>query len=322
MSYADVERIWVGDLDDYISVGRDDWDDQHSWAKEGWDQDDLAAIGNLALLDGRRTSASALSAKGVTSDEWRWAVLEAEKSLSCREELLDLEGALIHGLLAIGRPYAIGRHAKWERLTLASARTAVLPFGHLALLDQQLSNFDPAGAADARRAVRTAIKKVEAAEGLVAYERTALVRTAILNSVEIQRAGKIDRERMRLLLSLTRLRFMVTEANVRSFAELRALDGLYEVARRRATTAEPVAPAGSRPIRNWTSRHLHPLTFLMPIAVRAALDRGSRHMLHDCAMPVMHNGPPRRRIEQTQAVNELALARCATILIRRAARPE
>ena len=320
MSNNDGMRVWVGDLDDYIDIDQiNRWNEREK--EEAALRDDLAEIGDIPLLDGRATSASALNARGIKPDEWRWAVHEAEKSLPGPDGVPDLEGALIHGLLAIGRPYAIGRHARWERLTLASARTAVLPFGHLALVDQQLSDLDSAGAQDARRAVRAAIRKAEAANGLVAYERTAMVRGAILETVDLERAGKSGRERMRVILSLTRLRFSVAEANLRSFNQIRFLDDLYADARRRAARAVPVAPVGSRPIRNWSLRHIHPLTFLMPIAVRAALDRGSRHMPPRLTSIILPGDPPRPRIERVQTVNELALARCAAILIGRAARP-
>lgn len=320
MSNTDGMRVWVGDLDDYIDIDQiDRWNEQEE--REAALRDELDAIGDLQLLDGRRTSATALNAKGITPDEWRWAVHEAEKSLSGTNDPQDLERGLVQGLLAIGRPYAIGRHARWERLTLASARTAVQPFGLLALIDQQLTELDSTAAPDARRSVRAAIRKAEASGGLVAYERTALVRTTILRAMDVANAGKAGRERMRVMLSLIRLRFSALEANVRSFDELRALDGLYEAARSRSADTATPAPTNARAVRNWSLRHIHPLTFLMPIAVRAALDRGSAHLPLRHPMPVIHPGsPPPARIERTQAVNELALARCATILIGRLAR--
>ncbi len=318
MSNNDGMRVWVGELDDYIDVDEiNRWNEQE--AVENALRDDLDSIGDLPLLDGRKTNASALNSKGIKPNEWRWAVHEAEKSFSGPEKLRDLEGSLIQGLLAVGRPYAVGRYARWERLTLASARTAVLPFGHLALIDQHLARLDPTGAPDARRAVRAAIKKAEAAEGLVAYERTAIIRMAILNVFDIESIETIDRERLRTLLSLTRLRFSATEANIRSFDQLRALDDFYAAARRKSATTAPNAPADSQSIQNWNLRFMHPLTFLMPIAIRAALDRGSRHLTPRWSMSIKGSPQP-NRIERLQAVNELALAKCATILIRRTAR--
>ena len=264
MSNTDGMRVWVGDLDDYIDIEQiNRWNEREE--EEAALQDAIDAIGELPLLDGCKTDASRLNAKGITPDEWQWAVHEAEKALSESDQSYYLERVLIHGLLGIGRPYATGRYAHWERLSLASAQTAVLPFGHLALVDQHLSTLASAAAPAARRTVRAAIKEAESAGDLVAYERTALVRTAILEAVDIERAGEFGRESMRILLSLTRLRFSAAEANVRSFNEITALNDRYEAARRRAAIVAPDAPDGARKIRNWSLRHMHPLTFLMPV---------------------------------------------------------
>lgn len=308
-------RAWVGDLDDYIDINQiNRWNDQE--AEEKALRDDLDTIGDIALLDGRKTSASKLNARGITPDEWKWAVYEAEKSFSGIEKFCELERALLQGLLAVGRPYAIGRYARWERLTFASARTTVLPFGHLALIDQLLAQLDPKGALEARRSIRAAIKKAEEIEGLVAYERTGMVRSAILQVVDAENLGKTDRECLRLLLSLTRLRFSASETRIHSFDQFRALDNLYAAVRLRSPSATPSASAGLSSIRNWALRHIHPLTFLMPIGIRAALQRGSNHLSPGWQESVT-GLPKSARILRLEAVNELALAKCSAILVRR-----
>jgi hypothetical protein len=102
------------------------------------------------------------------------------------------------------------------------------------------------------------------------------------------------------------------EMDIGSFAELQALQGVYETARaieqKGTDDYRPAAGIGKK-IQNWRLRHLHSLAYLFPYSIRHALARGIQHRLGSSKFP-----------ERAIAVNELALAHCSILLMRRKAR--
>lgn len=305
-------RVWVGDLDGYINLDATDWADELQ-AEEETSLAELDDIGNLALLAGKSISSHSVNARGVSPSEWRWAMHKADKQLSPSLDAADFERALVRALSSIGRPYAITRYAQWERVPKASALTATLPYGFKALLTQYLQAEGLQRTDVERERIRTTLSTIRDIPGANAYERVGMLQTA-LHELAYHAKGSLgprglDQEGTRMILSLARLHFAVAETRVDCFRELVELNARYEAARHRDRSGEDeYAPVVGRHLKNWRARHLRPLSDLYPFSIRHALARGA------------NSGSLSGEHARTIAMNELALAHCGILLMRRNAR--
>lgn len=305
--------IWVGDLDAYVSIDAINRANEQE-AEELRLDAELDEIGDIPLLAGKAVSAQTLSGRGIPLSEWRWATHQAEHALHDHQRWTDLEAPFVKELLSLGRRYAVGRYSRWDRVPYPAALTTTFPHGFTALLDQFLSGEKTICGAPQRDSVQAARRRASAERGLTAYDRVGMIRSAIHQAAD-QVSGPwghlhLGRDGMRTILSLARLHYSAAELKVGSFRELQFLDCLYETARfKLQPEGDCHPPVLGRHIRNWKLRHLHPLTYLYPYAIRYAITRGLQHL---AAIPEL----PDRAI----AVNELALARCGILLMRRKAR--
>jgi len=306
------ELIWVSDIDGYIDI--DAINRSHELEqKELQFQAELEEIGTIRLLAGKMVSAEALNVRGISPAEWRWALHEAERAL---HEDQGLDGAglrFVRLLLSLGQQYAVGRYAKWERLSYDAALTSTLPLGFRALLDVFLRTAGLSACSGRGSVLPETLKTASSAQEMTAYERTGLIQSAI-HEIAREAFGpsghqKLDRESMRTILSLARLHFSAAELRaINGFDDLRDLDRLYAAARRDLEGESlGAAPVGGRRIRNWRLRHLYPLPHLYPFSLRYALARALQERSENQAAP-----------ERSVLVNELALAQASLRLMRRA----
>ena len=255
-------------------------------------------------------SATTLNARGINPSEWRWALHEAECVLLGRNPE-EIEKVFVRRLLSLGRQYAVGRYAKWERLPYESALTSTLPFGFRALLDLFLRAAGLSVCSGRGNILPPALKSASYTPGLTAYDRTAIIQTAV-HEIAREALGpsghqKLNRESMRVLLSIARLHFSVAEVGaVSCFNDLMHLDRLYETARRKvAIGLDHVPPVSGRRIKNWEIRHLHPLTHLYPYSIRHAISRA-----------LQSSAEPSIGLDRAILVNELALMHGSQRLMR------
>jgi hypothetical protein len=305
--------IWVGDLDDYIYINTDIDEIDRANEREAEElrlEAELDEIGDIPLFAGKSTSAHVLSRLGIPPSEWRWATHQAEQALRDFREWAEIERPFIRGLLSLGKTYSVNRYAAWERVSRASALTATLPFGFKALLDQYLLGIGLKLEPVQREQIRSTLRQADNTFGVTAYRRAGMIQ-ALIHQIaqDASPSGPLmlDRERTRVILSLARLRFSVAEMDIGSFAEVQSLQGVYATARtiEKMGTDDPPLLTGKK-IRNWRLRHLHSLIFLFPYSIREALARGLRHQAASSKIP-----------ERAIAVNELALAHCSILLMRR-----
>lgn len=306
-------RLWVGDLDGYINIEAINRANERE-AEEELLRAELDEVGDIALLAGRSISAHALNSRGVTPSEWRWAIHQAESTLRDPPDAKDIERNLVRALLSLGRPYAIARFAKWENIPHPSALAASLPYGLKALLAQFLVSEGLQRGRKQGELIRTVFKAATELASDIAYRRTGMIQSAIHKAACDAHGPNgsmgLNAEGIRTMLSLTRLHFAVAELNVGSFRELRELDERYEVARAyERTGVDEHPPLIGRHIPAWRLRHIRPLSYLFPFSIRHAIARGAEQMEW-----------PADRQTRSIAVNELALAHCGIVLMRRSAK--
>jgi hypothetical protein len=141
MSERNGSSAWVGDLDRCVGYGFD------LPNARGFDRElrefELDEVGDLQLLDGKAISARQLNKKSISPSEWRLAVHQSEMTIGFDSTAVfqalgqGTDSPLtrfVKGMLDLGRPYAIARYARWERLDYPSALTATLPYGIRALV--------------------------------------------------------------------------------------------------------------------------------------------------------------------------------------------
>lgn len=272
---------------------------------------DLDELGEILLFSGKSVSARSLNGRGISPQEWRWAIHEAENALHDHQDWSDFEARLIKDLLNLGRRYAVARYAKWENISYHTALTATFLHGFRALLEQFLMTEKVIESVGQRRQIHYSVRIANAATDLTAYHRTTVIRSAIHKST-VDAHGHtghllLDKERIRNILSICRLHYCVREIRVQSFGELNNLDQLYEDARLVAQRSGASAPSvGAKQIQNWELRHLHPLIYLYPYSIRHVIIRVKKHLAATSERP-----------SRTAAVNELAMARCGIMLMRR-----
>jgi len=304
--------IWVGDLDGYVDLDAIEAANRAEDAALYLDLE-LTKLGDLQLLAGKAISARVLDGAGVSPSNWRFAVHQAERTLTESQVWPELQRSFIKELLSLGRLYAVSRYSKWEKVSYSCAITATFPHGLKALVSQFLTAQGISGNASIRDDIRSSLERAGKAVGLTAYQRTSTLQSAIYRAADRAPAHaghqSLSREGMRTMLSLTRLHFSIAELNVSSLDEIERLFDMYKMARRDAENWDRAGVGIGRHIPNWQLRHLHPLTDLYPYSVRHALKRASLHVGTDAAIP-----------DRSTILNELALARCGIERMRKAGR--
>lgn len=307
MSNCGSEPIWVGDLDRYISIDAiDRWNEIEE--KEKWREMAFDEIGGISLLGGKSVILSSFQSRKLEPSEWRWSVHQAELSLSNQISGQALEKEMVRALIDLGRAYAIARYARWEKIPHPSALTASLPLGFRALLSQYLSGQGLITVADSHERIWRTLKSASLAHSSVAYQRAGQIQ-ALIHGLAYDALGNhgpasLRRDSTRTILSLARLHYSVDELRLNDFADVARLRTMYALARE----AEEAHHFNGRHIKNWQLRHLRPLTDLFPFSIREALDRGVCHVASGA------------EIQREVAINELALAHCGILLMRRQAR--
>lgn len=305
-------RFWVSDIDGYVDIDAINCDNQAE-ADAALLEDELNCIGEIPLLAAKSTSARILHRKGVSPSEWRWSLHQAEHALHNNQQWRDLERPFVQELIALGQSYAISRYAKWERLPYSSALTATFPLGLKALINQFLIGEGITRTSLMSDCLQTALKSAEQHSG-IAYVRTGILQAAI-HQIADQAPSHLghqvlDREGMRVTLSLARLHFSVSEMKVTSLRQLQSLADMYTTERTalQQSSARPEVING-RPIRFWGLRHMRPLMDLYPFCIRHGVSRGMHHHSAVAEEP-----------DRSIAVNELALANSGILRMRRAGR--
>jgi hypothetical protein len=319
MSNCGGSSFWVGDLDSYLNMDAI-YAQEQRWAKEEAKhlatQREVNEIGDLPLLAGKYTSAANLNSKGITPADWRHALHFAEMTLGRdfgtppdqREpERSVLECRFLLAMLDLGRLYAVARYAKKERLDYPSAITATLPHGIRALLNQFVASEGIERSSKTAESIRFALNRGTDG-GNSAYHRTGYVQSALhsIANDALNHLGSqaLDRERTRVILSLTRLHFCVLELRQPSIAKLRQLAAAYSVDRKNLGVAANNATLKRRWSRALRLQHIQPLLYFDPYAIRNGLARAAEVEV----------------LGRAEAVNELALAHCGVLRMRRAGR--
>ncbi len=317
MSNCDSLSVWVGDLDGYINIDAINRANEREAEQERLDLEP-DEIGDLPLLAGKAISARKLYRQGILPSEWRHALHQAEMAIGHLSDELyqhvddgrrSPESRFVKGMLDLGRPYAIARYARWEHLDYSLALTATLPHGIRALVNQFLVAESITRTRYADVSIR-AVLDPNQARGMIAYNRTGLLQAAlhrIADDFPIHPGGgSLERERMRVILSLARLHFSTLELRLMSIEELRLLLVIYDTERAAAGQDETRVTTNGRLIRAWRQRHVQPLLSFYPYVIRHGLRRALAHGVDGFDRMVL--------------VNELALAHCGIIRMRRAGR--
>ena len=325
-------RVWVSDLDGYVDISSINSANQQEAEQEQLEHE-LDDIGDLPLLAGKAISAHQLNSKGISPSDWRHAVHQAEMAIgtapagdlphtgSGRESP---EGHFLRAMLDLGRSYAVARYAHWERVDYPSAITATLSHGIRALVNQFL-------VAEAIPRLRHTDERIRGVlghceqSGIVAYRRTGLLQAAI-HQIADETPGHpggaaLDRGRTRTMLALARLHFSVVELRAATVGDIHALLTRYDVEREAARADQPRIMSSGRTIRAWRLRHVRPLLDLYPYAIRHGLTRAVANLpAGDRAeeSPILSGAGG--GFSRTALVNELALAHCGILRMRRAGR--
>lgn len=307
--------VWVGDLDGYINIDAISAANERE-AEQAALELELDEIGELQLLAGKSTSARQLNYKDITPSDWRHAVHQAEMAIGSEPETMfghDSQGAdgaeeqFIRAILKLGHSYAVARYAQWERLDYPSAITATLPHGIRALINQFLAAEAIPRSAGTEERIRSVLTH-DQASAMTAYRRAGMLQAA-LHDIADETAGHaggeaLDRERTRAILALARLHFSAGELRLSSVTELGKLAEAYTADRETLGAKRELLTSTRRSIRNWRLRHIRSLLDFYPYSIRHGLARAARS----------------DQFDRVEIVNELALAHCGILRMRRAGR--
>jgi hypothetical protein len=301
MSNTSGGSFYVRDLDRYISFSSLDAD----WEKEHRRSDWESAVGDIELLDGRFTQSFYLQEQfGSSIQDWKFSRYQALRMLGDNKTWRNIQPALVKELLKAGNAYAIRRYARKEKVSVSAAQTAAITYGITAIMSRFFSLENVHLTSQQRRSVMEVFRGALDHAELTAYDKTALVREEI-GHIVTDAWGKLDsdrlnKERVRRVLSLIRLNFSVAEMRVRGFADLADLKAKYARRREHQNTSRPsFLRPNAQFIRGWEMQHLWPLTYFYPVPIRYAFERGERHLERERPEP-----------SKAVAVNELALALC------------
>lgn len=312
MSNDDSDMIWVGDLDGYINLSVINAANEREHEDETR-QAEFDDIGEIALFNGKAISPYLLDRRGIDPSEWRWAIHQAKGALPASLSDQELEKAVVRTFMSMGRPYAIARYTKWEKVPYSSAQTASLPLGLNALLYQYLSGQGIKRPQQFSSLIRDALRNAVGLSQATAYSRTRIIQSLLYDvsqkSENHSGPEHLEREATRTMLSLARLHFSIAEIDFNSFTEIEKLTAIYQRDRKAGEVKSSQTQSMQyRYIKNWRIRHLRPLTDLFPFSIRHGLERG-----------VLHNKKG-SELSREISVNELALAHCGVLLMRKSAR--
>ncbi len=307
--------VWVGDLDGYINIDAISAANERE-AEQAALELELDEIGELRLLAGKSTSARQLNYKDITPSDWRHAVHQAEMAIGSEPETIfghssqrrdGAEEHFIRAMLKLGHSYAVARYAQWERLDYPSAITATLPHGIRALINQFLAAEAIPRSAGTDERIRSVLTN-DQASAMTAYRRAEMLQAA-LHDIADETAGHpggeaLDRERTRAMLALARLHFSARELRLSSVTELRELAEAYTADRETLGAKRELLTSNRRSISNWRLRHIRSLLEFYPYSIRHGLARAARS----------------DQFDRVAIVNELALAHCGILRMRRAGR--
>ncbi|MCX2535000.1 hypothetical protein OQ486_16265 [Plesiomonas shigelloides] len=316
MSNGNGLSIWVGDLDSYISIDFIDIENDREM-EEARINYEIDNVGEIPLFAGKAISGRELYKRGITTSEWRYALHKASLAIGSLPSNIEWneknnrdfgESAFIKEMLELGRLYAIARYSRREKIDYMSAMTAILPYGIRALVNQLLA----AEGITRTKAVDACIRAVfddRKINDVIAYKRTGILQKEIHRIADDSSSAighkNLDRERMRVLLSLTRLYFSVLELRLMSCNELENLLARYEIERMSADKNYACNINGNF-IQSWSKRHIQPLFNLYPYAIRYGLMRALTHGSDFSDHRIL--------------VNELALAHCGIMIMKRSGR--
>lgn len=307
--------VWVGDLDGYINIGAISAANERE-AEQAALELELDDIGELRLLAGKATSARQLNYKDITPSDWRHAVHQAEMAIGSEPETIcghssrgrdGAEEQFIRAMLKLGHSYAVARYAQWERLDYPSAITATLPHGIRALINQFLAAEAIPRSASTDERIRSVLTDKQASV-VTAYRRAGMLQAA-LHDIADEAAGQprgeaLDRDRTRAILALARLHFSARELRLSSVTELGKLVAAYTADRETLGAERELLKSNRRSIKNWRLRHIRSLLYFYPYSIR-----------HGLARAVCSD-----QLDRVAIVNELALAHCGILRMRRAGR--
>lgn len=307
--------VWVGDLDGYINIDAISAANERE-AEQAALELEIDDIGELRLLAGKSTSARQLKYKDITPCDWRHAVHQAEMAIGS-EPTTNLSHSpqgrdraqkhFIRAMLKLGHSYAVARYAQWERLDYPSAITATLPYGIRALINQFLAA-EAIPRSPGRDELIRCVLTDDQANAMTAYRRAGMLQAA-LHDIADETAGHpggeaLDRERTRAILALARLHFSARELRLSSVTELAELAAAYTADRESLGAKRQIPTSNSRYIRNWRLRFIRSLLDFYPYSIRHGLDRAARS----------------DQFDRVAIVNELALAHCGILRMRRSGR--
>ena len=307
--------VWVGDLDGYINIDAISAENERE-AEQAALELELDEIGELRLLAGKSTSARQLNYKDITPSDWRHAVHQAEMAIGSEPETIFGHGSqgwdgaeehFIRAMLKLSHSYAVARYAQWERLDYPSAITATLPHGIRALINQFLAAEAIPRSAGTEERIRSVLTD-DQASAMTAYRRAGMLQAA-LHDIADETAGHaggkaLDRERTRAILALARLHFSARELRLSSVTELGELAEAYTADRETLGAKRELLTSNRRSIRNWRLRHIRSLLDFYPYSIRHGIARAVRS----------------DQFDRVAIVNELALAHCGILRMRRAGR--
>jgi hypothetical protein len=314
MSSGSDSKVWVGDLDGFIDLDAMYRADELGMAEDARERS-FRTSGDIPVLCGKIIRWETLANKRLGYNEWRWAVHLAESTISTAATGVNLERELIQAMINLGRGYAVRRYAKWENLPTYEVVTAALPFGFKSILCQYLSTQGLLAAFNSNKRIGRILQTVSDSKHELAYRRVGYIRTFIHSMAEemlgTDGPRSLDKEATRKMLSLARLRYSVEELRFNSFSDIASLFRSYRIAREAVASDNGGSNSiAGKFIRNWPLRHLHPLTELFPYTLRHALNR------------MINNVESGAGLDRIIAVNELALANTAILLMRKSANPD
>lgn len=308
--------VWVGDLDGYINIDAISAANEREAMEEELELE-LRKIGELRLLAGKSTSARQLNYKDITPSDWRHAVHQAEMTIDSVPETVyghssqgqsGTEEHFIRAMLKLGHSYAVARYAQWEHLDYPSAIIATLPHGIRALINQFLAAEAIPRSAYTDQRIRSALTDGQT-NSMTAYRRTGMLQ-AVLHDLADKTVGRhprgevLNRDRTRAILALVRLHFSARELRLSSVTELGSLEAAYTADRETLGAKRELLISNRRSIKNWRLRHIRSLLDFYPYSIRNGLARAARS----------------DRLDRVAIVNELALAHCGILRMRRTAR--
>lgn len=309
--------IWISDLDGYINPGYINLMNELGEREQENDQlrSDLIEMGDISLLAGKKISAQYLFQKNLSASEWYHSLHLAEMSIGQETNQSYQESAgssttpetlYVKKILELGRQYAIARYSHWENIDYQSALTATLPYGIRALINQFLISEKIIRTQSVEQKIRD-ILNPRKIDGMIAYDRVGLLQQFIHQIADTTPSHlgslQLGREKMRVLLSLTRLHFSTAELKLKSINELQSLLTTYDTKRQIAELNSDHINRSGRYIKKWQLRHIQPLINLYPYTIRHSIKRAISHKESE--------------FDRNTLINELALTHCEIIRMRR-----